>query len=341
MHRRLPLMRALVAAVLACLLAGVAAGARAQWSDAVAPPPPRPAADGSYQPRVGQEGKDVIWVPTPPALVTRMLQLAQTTSRDFVVDLGSGDGRIPIAAVKQFGAHALGIEYNPDLVVLSLRLAREAGVAGRAQMVQGDIFEKDFSRATVVTTYLLPELNARLRPTLLAMSPGTRVVAHLFGMGDWPPDETSYVGGRPAFLWIVPAHVAGRWRFEVASGAGEPGHVFSADLDQQFQKVSGVVTFGPGDASALPAASGLTTTHAAGGMTTTLVNPQLRGDAFHFAVTDVDGVVRVYRGRVDGTVMSGIAEVRRMASDRNASGRGVARLLRWQAVRIGDSPAPN
>ena len=139
---------------------------------------------GSFTPSVGQEGKDVIWVPTPPELVRRMLQLAQTTSKDYVVDLGAGDGRIAIAAAKQFGARAMGIEYNPDMVTLANREATAAGVSAKAQIVQGDIFEKNFSDASVVTMYLLTQLNLKLRPRLLDMRPGTRLVAHQFGMGD-------------------------------------------------------------------------------------------------------------------------------------------------------------
>ncbi|HXC40291.1 MAG TPA: class I SAM-dependent methyltransferase [Burkholderiales bacterium] len=267
---RLPAL--LAAALCAVLLGTWAAPASAQNAD-------------TYKPTVGQEGKDVIWVPTPPALVERMLRMAQVTARDFVVDLGSGDGRIPIAAAKTFGARAMGIEYNPDMVRLSVRLARETGVADKVQMVEGDIFEKDFASATVVTTYLLTELNLRLRPKLLDMKPGTRVVAHLFGMGDWQPDETSVVEGRPAFLWIVPARVNGRWKVSLPMAGSSKTRQATLDIEQQFQKISGVINFGR--------------------MNTTLRDPLLRGDAIRFWLTDEDGRPREYAGRVAGNSMSG------------------------------------
>ena len=159
-----------------------------------------PKDDGSYEPKRGQAGKDVVWIPTPDELVTRMLRLAQVTAQDFVVDLGAGDGKIVIAAAKEFGARGLGLEYDPKLVAHAQRNAREAGVSARADFRQADIFATDFSTADVVTMYLLPDLNLKLRPTLMAMKPGTRLVSHQFTMGDWRPDETSWVQHRPAYL---------------------------------------------------------------------------------------------------------------------------------------------
>jgi len=250
----------------------------------------------AYKPTVGQEGKDVIWVPTPPALVERMLRMAQVTSRDFVVDLGAGDGRIPIAAAKTFGAHAMGIEYNPDMVKLSVRLAREAGVSDKVQMVEGDIFEKDFSAATVVTTYLLTELNLRLRPKLLDMKPGTRVVTHLFGMGEWQPDETSVVEGRPAFLWIVPAHASGRWKLTLPAIRGGKPREATLDIEQQFQKIGGTVNFGR--------------------MTTTLRDPLISGESIRFKLTDEDSKVREFTGRVASNAMSGTVGGQRWKAER-------------------------
>ena len=191
----------------------------------------------SFVPNVGQAGKDVIWVPTPAGLVTSMLNMAKTTPQDFVIDLGSGDGRIAIAAAKEFGANAMGVEYNPDMVQLSQRNAQQAGVADKVKFVQGDIFATDFSRATVVTMYLLPTLNQRLRPTVLNMRPGTRVTSHAFTMGDWEADETSTVENRTAYLWIVPAKVEGRWTFQQQGG----GTKFDVDLTQTYQKVSGAI----------------------------------------------------------------------------------------------------
>jgi SAM-dependent methyltransferase len=173
-----------------------------------------------YVPQVGQAGKDVVWVPTPEALVERMLTMAKVTKNDYVVDLGSGDGRTVIMAAKKFGATAMGVEYNPDMVALSNKaLAKESeAVRARAKFVRGDIFEVDFSNATVVTMYLLPSLNIKLRPRILDMKPGTRVVSHAFTMEDWMPDETATVEGREALLWIVPAKAGGTWKVSVPSG---------------------------------------------------------------------------------------------------------------------------
>ncbi len=255
---------------------------------------------GSFTPSVGQEGKDVIWVPTPPELVRRMLQLAQTTSKDYVVDLGAGDGRIAIAAAKQFGARAMGIEYNPDMVTLANREATAAGVSAKAKIVQGDIFEKDFSDASVVTMYLLTQLNLKLRPRLLDMRPGTRLVAHQFGMGDWQPDETSYVEGRPAHLWIVPAKVAGNWKVRVTDGVRS--REFSLQLEQTFQKVTGSADFGK--------------------MNTSLRDARLQGGLLRFVLTDADGLLREYSGVVSGDTISG-------------SVGGAGPRLRWQAVKSG------
>lgn len=193
--------------------------------------------DPAYVPKVGQQGKDVIWVPTPQSLVERMLDMAQVTPDDYVIDLGSGDGRTVIAAAKR-GARALGIEYNPEMVALARRNAEEAGVSGNTRFVQGDIFRTDFSAADVLTLYLLPNLNARLRPTILKMKPGTRVVSHAFRMGDWPPDETAVVENRTAYLWIVPASVEGTW--QLSTWKGQPARD-ELVLRQRFQFVEGLV----------------------------------------------------------------------------------------------------
>ena len=170
------------------------------------------AGDKDYTPTVGQEGKDVIWVPTPQALVEKMLDMAKLTAQDIHYDLGSGDGRTVITAAKR-GAQAFGVEFNPDMVALAQRAAAKEGVAGKAKFIHGDIFQTDFGQATVVTLYLLPSLNVKLRPTLLKMKPGTRVVSHAFTMDEWQPDQTENVEGRTAYLWIVPAPVEGTWRW--------------------------------------------------------------------------------------------------------------------------------
>jgi SAM-dependent methyltransferase len=190
-----------------------------------------------YTPQVGQEGKDVIWVPTPLSLVERMLDMAKLTPKDIHYDLGSGDGRTVIAAAKR-GAQSYGVEYNPDMVALSERNAAKEGVAGKAKFIHGDIFQTDFSQATVLTLYLLPSLNVKLRPTILKMKPGTRVVSHAFTMDDWQADQTASVEGRTAYLWIVPARVEGTWKWNV-SGSGP--RAYELMLRQQYQQVEGVV----------------------------------------------------------------------------------------------------
>ena len=191
---------------------------------------------GQFEPRVGQPGKDVVWVPTPQAVVDQMLDMAKVTKNDFVMDLGSGDGRTVITAAKR-GARAMGIEYNPDMVALSLRNAKEAGVSDRATFVKADLFETDLSKADVITMFLLPSINMKLRPTLLNMKPGTRIVSNTFTMEDWQADETTTVTDGcssswcTALLWIVPAKVAGTWN--TPNGA--------LTLTQNFQMLSGTL----------------------------------------------------------------------------------------------------
>jgi hypothetical protein len=191
--------------------------------------------DRQYKPQTGQPGKDVVWVPTNDQLVARMLQMAQVTSADRVYDLGAGDGKIAIAAARDFGAQAVGVEYNPELAQLGQCYVQADRLDHRVRIIQGDIFETDFSSATVVTLYLLPELNLRLRPTILQMKPGTRVVSHSFLMDDWEPDERSLTEDGSAYLWIVPAQVAGNWSFREADGKGR----FAVQLEQKFQQLSG------------------------------------------------------------------------------------------------------
>jgi SAM-dependent methyltransferase len=224
------------------------------------------AQQGSGQPdapRLNQPGKDVQWVPTPPALVEKMLDLAKVTPKDRLVDLGSGDGVLVIAAAKR-GLRARGIEYDRGLVDYSKRKAAEAGVSRLTRFVRGDIFETDFSDATVVTTFLLPSMNLRLRPTFLAMKPGTRIVANTFAIADWQPDETATVEPCErwctALLWIVPARVGGTWR--------TPKGVLS--LTQTFQVVSGMLGKEP------------------------IENGRLRGDEISFTVGET-----TYAGRVE------------------------------------------
>jgi SAM-dependent methyltransferase len=238
-----------------------------------------------YTPQVGQEGKDVIWVPTPQALVERMLDMAKITPKDIHYDLGSGDGRTVIAAAKR-GVQAYGVEYNPDMVKLSERAAAKEGVGDKAKFIHGDIFQIDFSSATVLTLYLLPSLNVKLRPTILRMTPGTRVVSHAFSMDDWQPDQTDNVEGRTAYMWIVPAPVEGTWRWSANPGQKEHELV----LRQQYQNVEGLVRLDNGRMGQLR-------------------NVKLRGDQISFTVHEVTGtsstVRRDYSGRVSGTTMQG------------------------------------
>src|ERR671914_368265 len=173
-------------------------------------------AQKKYEPSVGQEGKDVVWVPTPQVVVDKMLDMAKVTPRDFVIDLGSGDGRTVIAAAKR-GARALGIEYNPDMVELSKRNAAAAGVSDKTSFVKADLFESDFSKATVITMFLLPTINMQLRPKLLELKPGTRIASNSFTMEDWETDESVTLSDCDsswctAHFWIVPAKVEGTWR---------------------------------------------------------------------------------------------------------------------------------
>src|SRR5574341_589808 len=187
-----------------------------------------------FQPEVGQAGKDVVWVPTPQVLVDKMLDMAKVTPKDYVIDLGSGDGRTVITAAKR-GSKALGIEYNPDMVELSKRNAAKEGVSDKASFVKADLFESDFSQATVITMFLLPTINLKLRPKILDLKPGTRIVSNSFDMEQWKPDETATVSGCnnwcTAYLWIVPAKVEGTW--QLAQG--------ELTLSQSFQMISGAL----------------------------------------------------------------------------------------------------
>lgn len=171
--------------------------------------------NNDFQPEEGLEGKNVPWIPTPQVLVEKMLKLAKITPKDFLIDLGSGDGRTVITAAK-LGTRALGIEYNPDLVKLSKKNAENEGVSNMAQFIEADLFEFDFSKATAITMFLLPEINMRLRPKLLNLKPGTRIVSNTFTLQEWQFDEVAKTGNESnrwntAYLWIVPAKVEGKW----------------------------------------------------------------------------------------------------------------------------------
>ena len=241
----------------------------------------RKSCERDYKPQVGQSGKDVVWVPTPDELVQRMLRMAKVTPQDIVYDLGAGDGKFAIAAGKA-GATAFGIEYNPDMAKLAQCYVQAEGVGNKVKIVQGDIFKEDFTKATVITMYLLPELNLRLRPTILNMKPGTRVTSHQFTMGDWDADETAEIEYRTAYLWIVPAKVEGTWTLREQGGNGQ----YTVNLNQKYQKISGEV--GSGSARQ------------------PLVGATLRGEEIKFAFNDDKGVTRTLTGTVRGNDLTGV-----------------------------------
>jgi SAM-dependent methyltransferase len=229
-----------------------------------------------YTPVQGQQGKDVMWLPTAQALVDKMLDLAKVTPQDYVIDLGSGDGRMVIAAAKR-GARALGIEYDPDMVEQSKWNAAKEGVTDRAQFIEADLFRSDFSQATVITMFLLTELNVRLRPRILKLKPGTRIVSNTFTMGGWTADETATVeeGEKcirycTALLWIVPAKVEGTWKLSQGQ----------LRLKQSFQMLSG--TLNPGTNN-VP-----------------IMDGQLSGDRISFTAGGAQ-----YAGHVSGNTMQG------------------------------------
>ncbi len=235
----------------------------------------------TYVPKRGQMGKDVMWLPTSDDLVFKMLDAAQVGPQDELVDLGAGDGKIPIAAATQFGARAWGIEYNKDLAALAQRNAQRAGVAERVRIVHGDIFKEDFSKATVVTMYLLEELNAQLRPTILAMKPGTRVLSNTFSMGDWEPDQVIRVSNGTGYFWTVPANVAGLWTL---SGLDENGNA-TLKLEQSFQRLGGSLTLQ--------------------GKTQNLLGARIEGSVLHFSFINADGLLKAVKVFVNGQLLSG------------------------------------
>ena len=297
--RRRPLALAMAALLGLAALDAASQPATGPGSDAASASTaaPGPGSASGYAPRRGQAGKDVMWIATPDAAVDRMLRMAEVRPADRVVDLGSGDGKIAIAAGRDFAARATGLEFNPELVALSTSRAREAGVSGRVEFRRADIFATDFGDATVVTMYLLPELNLRLRPILFRMAPGTRVVSHSFAMGDWRPDETAAIGNAMLHLWRVPANASGVWRVRTPSSApaAVAGTAVTATVaapapvefrfTQRFQQVEGQASFGPLTASA--------------------VRPVLAGDALGFAVRDANGALLQVRARIAGDRMTG------------------------------------
>ncbi len=234
-----------------------------------------------FEPYSGQPGKDVVWVPTPQSLVDKMLNLAKVTPNDYVIDLGSGDGRTVITAAKR-GVRATGIEYNPDMVELSKRNAEKEGLTGKVNFMKADLFESDFSQATVITMFLLPDINLKLRPKILDLKPGTRIVSNTFTMGEWTSDESVSADEKEgcsyycrAYLWIVPAKVEGTWQLPQGELA----------LTQTFQMVSGILK--------------------AGGKNITITNGRLRGDQISFSAGGAEYSGRVNGNSIEGTVKGG------------------------------------
>jgi hypothetical protein len=282
---RIELPRQARLAALTFALAGVATfpltGLAQKTADQDAAKP----AEESFEPQSGQPGKDVVWVPTPPEVVEAMLDMAQVKAGDRLVDLGSGDGRIAIAAAKR-GAEAMGVEYNPKMVAVSERNAAREGIKN-VRFVQGDLFQVDFSDADVVTMYLLPMLNEKLRPQLLKMKPGTRVASHQFTMGNWRPDEKRTISFHDALFWVVPAQVGGTWRVE-PPGGGEP---LQLELKQEYQDLEAQATWGTRPA--------------------VVSDVGLSGGNIRFAIADGQGALFRFKGtaghdgKMSGTVIGG------------------------------------
>lgn len=237
-------------------------------------------APAEYKPQVGQEGKDVIWVPTPEGLIDKMLAAAKVNDKDILFDLGAGDGIIAITAARKYGAKSVGIEYNPDMAQFARRKVAEAGLTDKVKIITGDIFQEDFSSATVVTLYLMPHLNMKLRPILLKMKPGTRVVSNTFTMGEWEPDETVFDQHWKGYFWVVPAQIEGAWVM-----TGMEGGPLRLNISQSFQNIGGTLT--------------------RGGQTLTLLGAKLRGDEVKFQFVTPDRKVHAFSGRLEGRRLTG------------------------------------
>ena len=227
-------------------------------------------------------GPNAPWVPTPDDMIDVMLRLARVGKNDLVCDLGSGDGRIPIVAAQKYGARGLGVEIDPQLVAGAWRNAQRAGVAQRVRFIEGDVFVADFSEATVVTLYLITHMNDRLRPRLLKLRPGTRIVSHNYGMTDWDADEVAFHNETRALLWVVPAQVDGRWSLQTG---GRPGERVIVNLVQQYQRVKGEIFFG---------SAGRPIRHA-----------ELLGTRLALSVSDPQGQLVVFHGNAEGRTISG------------------------------------
>jgi len=277
----LALRRAMFVVVLPLLLgAGAAAAAESGPADEELPMTAQ-ACEDRYLGDQLKVGRDVVYMPTPDYLVDAMLEMAGVTAEDHVIDLGAGDGRIVIAAARDYGATGLGIEYDPDIVELAHCMVRVEGVGELVSIIQGDIFVEDFSAATVLTMFLLPEVNLCLRHRVLALRPGTRVVSHHFRMGGWRNDDIRLINERVAYLWVVPARIGGRWLIHDAAGTS----LFALEFRQHFQEVDGVLEHD--------------------GVRRPLAEVLLRGAELTFQVTDSSGVAQHFHGRIAGASLSG------------------------------------
>lgn len=258
-------------------------------------------------PVLAQVATDVPFVPTPQVVVDEMLRLAKVRPGDFVIDLGSGDGRIPITAAKKFGARALGVELDEHLIFQSEESARQAAVEDRVKFLRQDLFRADISQATVITMYLLTSVNRRLRPKLLDLKPGTRIVAHDFDLDDWKPDDITTIR-KNVFLWVVPAKVAGRWRARVPLPGGP--RTIEIELNQRFQEVNGLARID--------------------GQVTQMWEARLSGDRLSFVLVDSDDrdseASLYFEGRVGGPVIEG--EIRRGVGNSQSK-------IKWHATKIG------
>jgi SAM-dependent methyltransferase len=255
---------------------------------------------------------DVPFVPTPLEVAEAMLEMAKVGRNDVVYDLGSGDGRLVVMAAERYGARGVGIDVDPQRIAEARERAQRAGVTDRARFMEADIFEADFSQATVVTMYLLTEVNRRLQPRILdQLRPGARVVSHNYDLGDWPPDARRVVGDHTVYLWIVPARVAGRWSWELALPDGP--RRYTADLEQTFQNVKGSISSGEGGEEAA-------------------VTGTLRGEELTFTVVEQRNphpVTMRYRGRLVGGRATGTVRV----------GNGSSAVeLPWRATGVQANP---
>jgi len=246
-------------------------------------------------PQIGQVSKDSVWVPTPERMIRRMLQLADVTPQDVVMDLGSGDGRIPIHAAKHFGARAIGVELEENLVRLSVESAKAQGVSHLARFIRQDLYEADLSQATVFALYISPGVMTKLKPRLLALRPGTRVVSHHFTLEDWEPDEVIRTEGRTGYLWVVPADARGSWSVDL------PGNGLRLHVGQVHQS--------------------LTIRGERNGRPVNVVGARLRGTEIRFTSFDADGGARHFSGTIEAGRMRGESEGQEVRS------------LRWSAMR--------